>query len=100
MHMVALYATWCVLCNRRYLQMYDLPPDAITRIVGRRKDIRNHKRFAKIDTRLRLPVPRARAAGASPASGIGRCARGDGSNRERSAGRDDKRGRKRKATVR
>jgi hypothetical protein len=32
------------------------------RIVGRRKDIKGHRRFAKIDTRLRLPVPRARPA--------------------------------------
>jgi hypothetical protein len=32
------------------------------RIVGRRKDIKGHRRFAKVDTRLRLPVPRARPA--------------------------------------
>jgi hypothetical protein len=32
------------------------------RIVGRRKDIKGHRRFAKIDTRLPLPVPRARPA--------------------------------------
>jgi hypothetical protein len=31
------------------------------RIVGRRKDIRGHKRFAKIDTRLPLPAAAARA---------------------------------------
>ena len=30
------------------------------RIVGRRKDINRHKRFAKIDTRLPLPVVRGR----------------------------------------
>ena len=32
------------------------------RIVGRRKDIRGHKRFPKIDTRLQLPAAAARAA--------------------------------------
>ena len=32
------------------------------RIVGRRKDIKGHRRFAKIDTGLRLPVPRVRPA--------------------------------------
>ena len=32
------------------------------RIVGQRKDIKEHRRFAKIDTRLRLPVARARSA--------------------------------------
>jgi hypothetical protein len=32
------------------------------RIVGRRKDIRGHKRFAKIDTRLPLPAAATRAA--------------------------------------
>jgi hypothetical protein len=32
------------------------------RIVGRRKDIRGHKRFAKIDTRLQLPAAATRAA--------------------------------------
>jgi hypothetical protein len=32
------------------------------RIVGRRKDIRGHKRFAKIDTRLSLPAAATRAA--------------------------------------
>jgi hypothetical protein len=32
------------------------------RIVGRRKDIRGHKRFAKIDTRLSLPTAATRAA--------------------------------------
>jgi len=32
------------------------------RIVGRRKDIKGHRRFAKIDTRLPPPVPRARPA--------------------------------------
>jgi hypothetical protein len=32
------------------------------RIVGRRKDIKGHRRFAKIDTRLPLPVSRARPA--------------------------------------
>jgi hypothetical protein len=31
------------------------------RIVGRRKDVRGHKRFAKIDTRLPLPAAAARA---------------------------------------
>jgi hypothetical protein len=40
------------------------------RIVGRRKDIRAHRRFAKIDTRLELPAgatrpPRKRAPGAA-----------------------------------
>jgi hypothetical protein len=40
------------------------------RIVGRRKDIRRHRRFAKIDTRLELPAgatrpPRKRAPGAA-----------------------------------
>jgi hypothetical protein len=32
------------------------------RIVGKRKDIKGHKRFAKIDPRLQMPVPRARMA--------------------------------------
>ena len=32
------------------------------RIVGRRKDITGHKRFAKIDTRLQLPAAATRAA--------------------------------------
>jgi hypothetical protein len=32
------------------------------RIVGRRKDIRKHRRFAKIDTRLQLPAAATRAA--------------------------------------
>jgi hypothetical protein len=32
------------------------------RIIGRRKDVKGHRRFAKIDTRLRMPVPRARPA--------------------------------------
>jgi hypothetical protein len=32
------------------------------RIVGRRKDIKGHKRFAKIDTRVPLSVPQPRAA--------------------------------------
>jgi hypothetical protein len=32
------------------------------RIVGRRKDIEGYRRFAKIDTRLRLPTPQARTA--------------------------------------
>jgi hypothetical protein len=31
------------------------------RVVGRRKDIRSHKRFAKIDTRLSVPVTGTRA---------------------------------------
>jgi hypothetical protein len=40
------------------------------RIVGRRRDIRRHRRFAKIDTRLELPAgatrpPRKRAPGAA-----------------------------------
>src|SRR4029450_6826028 len=38
------------------------------RIVGRRKDIRRHRRFAKIDTRLQLPAgaaPRKRAPSAA-----------------------------------
>ena len=38
------------------------------RIVGRRKDISRHRRFAKIDTRLRLPAgatPRKRAPSAA-----------------------------------
>jgi hypothetical protein len=30
------------------------------RIVGRRKDIKERRRFAEIDTRLRMPVPPAR----------------------------------------
>jgi hypothetical protein len=32
------------------------------RIVGRRKDVRHHRRFAKIDTRLSLPAAATRAA--------------------------------------
>jgi hypothetical protein len=36
------------------------------RIVGRRKDIKGHRRFTKIDTRLSLPVPRARKARPAP----------------------------------
>jgi hypothetical protein len=40
------------------------------RIVGRRKDIRRHRRFARINTRLQLPAgsigaPRKRAASAA-----------------------------------
>jgi hypothetical protein len=38
------------------------------RIVGRRKDIKGHRRFAKIDTRLPLPAARAARKPATPTS--------------------------------
>src|SRR5262245_25716385 len=42
------------------------------RIVGRRKDITRHRRFARIDTRLRLPAgPRQRAASAAELRAFG-----------------------------
>src|SRR5262249_33924403 len=42
------------------------------RIVGRRKDVRHHRRFAKIDTRLSLPAVASRAHAPKGARKVGR----------------------------